>query len=120
MESVTGSSPFVFIGVTVVLFGGAAWITGRALAVTWKPLWLALFYGMLLSLGARFITFALFEGVLLSLRGYLGSTAVVWLVMCIAYRLHRAHQMVQQYPWMYERRWLFAWRDKGSRPRVPR
>jgi hypothetical protein len=112
MESVLGSSIPVFIGLTVVVFGGASWLTGRALAVTWKSLWLVLPYGILLGLGARFLTFALFEGELLSLSGYLVSTAVVWLVMFVAYRLYRAHQMVQQYPWIYRRHGPFAWRQK--------
>lgn len=116
MESVLGSSGPVFIGVTVVLFGGASWMTGRALAFTWKPLWLVLPYGILLGFGARFLTYALFTGELLSPSGYLVSTAVIWLVMLIAYRLYSVHQMVQQYPWMYERRWLFAWREKAPTP----
>jgi hypothetical protein len=112
MESLLGSSIPVFIGMTVVLFGGAAWMTGRALAVSWKPLWMALPYGALLGLGARFLTFALFEGEFLSLSGYLSSTAVLVLVTLLAYRLYHVRQMVQQYPWMYERRWLVAWREK--------
>jgi hypothetical protein len=114
MESILGSSIAVFIGVTVVLFGGASWMTGRALAVSWKPLWMVLPYGALLGLGARFLTFALFEGEFLSPSGYLISTAVLVLGMFIAYRLYHVRQMVQQYPWMYERRWLFAWREKDQ------
>lgn len=113
MESILGSSVAVFIGVSVVLFGGAAWMTGRALAVTWKPLWQALPYSVLLGLGARFLTYALFEGVLLSLSGYLISTAVMLLVILMAYRLYQVHQMVQQYPWLYERRGPFGWREKS-------
>jgi hypothetical protein len=114
MESVLGSSVAVFIGVTVVLFGGAAWMTGRALAVTWKPLWQVVPYSALLGLGARFLTYALFEGVLLSRRGYLISTAVVLLMTLVAYRLYQVHQMIQQYPWLYERRGPFAWRQKHT------
>ena len=116
MENVLGSSVPVFIGVTVVLFGGAAWMTGRALAVAWKPLWQGLPYGLLLGAGARFITYALFAGELLSLPGYLLSTAVILLVLLIAFGLYRTRQMVQQYPWLYERRWFFAWREKRPSP----
>ncbi len=114
VESILGASLPVFIGVTVVLFGGASWMTGRALAIGWRPLWQALPYGMLLGLGARFLTFALFEGRFLSLRGYLISTAILLLVILLAYRLHRVSQMVRQYPWMYERRGPFAWREKHA------
>ena len=113
MESILGSELSVFIGVTVVLFSGAAWMTGRALALTWKSMWFTVPYSLLLSAGARFLTYALFAGTLLSASGYLVSTAVLWLAMLVAYRLSRAHQMVQQYPWMYERRGLFSWRQKG-------
>lgn len=112
LEQLVGSSVAVFFGVTVVLFGGVSWLTGRALAMTWKSLWLALPYGVLLGIGARFLTYALFEGELLSGRGYGISTGVIWLVMLIAYRLYHVRQMVQQYPWLYEQRGLFAWRDK--------
>ena len=116
MENVLGSSTTVFIGVTGVLFGLAAWMTGRALAVTWKPLWQGLPYGLLLGVGARFITYALFDGELLSLSAYALSTAFVLLVILIAFRLYRARQMIRQYPWLYERRWLFAWREKQPSP----
>lgn len=114
MESLLGSSLAVFVGITVVLFGGASWMTGRALALTWKPLWLVIPYGLLLSLGARFLTFALFNGKLLSLSGYLLSTAVLVLVMFFAWRLYRVQQMLRQYPWLYKRRGLFAWREQET------
>ena len=91
-------------------------MTGRALAVAWKPLWQGLPYGLLLGVGARFVTYALFRGELLSLPGYLLSTAVILLVLLIAFGLYRTRQMVQQYPWLYERRWFFAWREKRPSP----
>jgi hypothetical protein len=112
MESVLGSSLTVFLGVTVVLFGGAAWMTGRALAVTWKPWWHILPYSALLGLGARFLTYALFAGVLLAVGAYVMTTTVLCLLALLAYRLHYVHQMVRQYPWLYERHGPFAWREK--------
>ena len=116
MEDLLGSSLGVFIGLNVILFGIASWMTGRALAETWKSLWLTLPYSLLLGFGSRFLTYALFEGVFLSVRGYVISTAVLWFIMFVAYRLNRARLMIQQYPWMYERRWLFAWRAKALPP----
>ena len=112
MEGLLGSSLGVFVGLNVILFGIASWMTGRALAETWKSLWPALPYSLLLGFGSRFLTYALFEGRFLSVRGYVVSTAVLWLIMFVAYRLNRARLMIRQYPWMYERRWLFAWRAK--------
>ena len=116
MEDLLGTSLGVFIGLNVILFGIASWMTGRALADTWKSLWLALPYSLLLGFGSRFLTYALFEGVFLSARGYVASAAVLWFIMFVAYRLNRARLMIQQYPWMYERRWLFAWRTKALSP----
>jgi hypothetical protein len=114
IEALLGSALEVFIGLTVVLFGGAAWLTGRALALNWKSPWLILLYGMLLGMGARFLTFALFEGELWSLSGYVTTTAVLLGIMLLAYRLYRVRQMVRQYPWLYERRGPFAWRQKDQ------
>lgn len=112
MEHLLGSSVAVFIGVTVLLFGAASWMTGRATAMAWQTGWLLLPYSLLLGLGARFLTYALFEGQLLSLPGYGVSVGAIGLVMLIAYRVYHVRQMVRQYPWLYERQGLFTWRDK--------
>ena len=112
MEDLLGTSLGVFVGLNVILFGIASWMTGRALAQAWKSLWPTLPYSLLLGFGSRFLTYALFEGAFLSVSGYVISTAVLWFVMFVGYRLNRARLMIQQYPWMYERRWLFAWRAK--------
>ena len=112
IEAFFDTSVPVFLGVTVMLFGGAAWMTGRALALAWKPVWHVLPYSLLLGLGARFLTFALFEGSLLSLSGYLMATVVLLVITLMAYRLFQVRQMLRQYPWLYERRGPFAWRDK--------
>ena len=111
-EPLVGSSLPVFIGITVVLFGGAAWMAGRALALSWQSRGLIVPYSLLLGVGARFITFALFEGRLLSLSGYVISTLVVGLVMLVSHRVYQVRQMVRQYPWMVESRWWFSWREK--------
>ena len=115
MESLVGTSVPVFLGVTVVLFGGAAWMTGRALALNWKPLWQVVPYGLLLAIGARFLSYALFQGRLLSLSGYCIAGMVLLLVLLLAYRLHHVGQIVRQYPWLYERHGLLAWREKDTR-----
>ena len=39
----------VFIGVTLVLGGLAAFASGRAVARAWRPLWLLPLYGLLLA-----------------------------------------------------------------------
>ena len=112
MEDLLGTSLGVFVGLNVILFGIASWMAGRALAQVWKSLWPTLPYSLLLGFGSRFLTYALFDGAFLSARGYVISTAVLWFIMFVAYRLYRAQLMIQQYPWLYERRWLFAWRNR--------
>lgn len=117
MESLLGASLGVFIGVTLILFGGAAWLTGQALAGTWRPAWQAFAYAPLLAAVDRFLIYALFEGDLTSLWGYLFHAALLLALMLVAYRVTRARRMVSQYPWLYERAGLFTWRP--ARHEVP-
>jgi hypothetical protein len=114
MLDLTGTTWPVFVGVTIVLFGGAAFLMGQALAETWRPYRQVLLYCLLLGLGDRFVTYALFQGELLSLSGYVIDTLVLMLIASLAYRLTRARKMVSQYPWLYERAGLFTWRDKNA------
>ncbi|MFQ6022480.1 MAG: DUF6867 family protein [Acidiferrobacterales bacterium] len=113
MESLLGTSYAVFVGMTIFVMGFAAYMTGQALATTWKPMWHPVFYCILLGFADRFLTFGLFDGELLSLTGYLIDTAVLIMISLFAYRLNQARKMVSQYPWLYERTGLFTWRQKG-------
>ena len=115
MEELLGARLSVFFGLTVVVMGFAAYSTGQALANTWKPLWHAVAYVVLLGFADRFLTFALFEGELLSLSGYLIDTAVLVAIAVVGYRLNLARKMVLQYPWLYERSGPFGWRRKPLR-----
>lgn len=114
MESILGTSIGVFLFVTVGLMGFTAFMTGQALANTWKPMWHPFVYSVLLGFADRFLTFALFEGELLSLSGYLVDTAVLIVIALFAYRISQARKMVSQYPWLYDRAGLFGWRPKGT------
>ena len=86
-----------FLLVTVVLGGGAAWQTGRAIAQTWRPWWQGIFYMFILGAAVRFIHFALFDGTLLSLPGYAIDTAVAIGCAALGFRTARARQMARQY-----------------------
>jgi hypothetical protein len=112
METILGASPAVFLGLTVILFGGAALMTGDALAATWRPLWHAVPYALLLAAGARFLTFALFDGALLSVSGFAVGAAILLGLAGVGYRRKQARRMVRQYPWLYERAGIFSWRNK--------
>ena len=114
MESLLGTSYSVFFGVTVIIIGFAACVTGQALANTWRPVSHVLLYSVLLGFADRFLTFALFEGELLSLSGYLIDTAVLIAMSLVVFRVTKARKLVAQYPWLYEADGLFGWREKGA------
>ena len=109
-----GNSLPVFIAITVVIMGGAAVMTGRAVAETWRPVGQVFFYAFLLGLVDRFLIFALFEGELLSFPGFVVDTAVLTGISLLAYRMTRVAKMVTQYPWLYERSGLMSYREKPS------
>ncbi len=108
-----GTSIGVFLGLTSVIFGAAAALTGQALAATWRPVWQNFVYGFLLAGADRFLVYALFEGELLSPGGFASEILVLVVFCLVAYRLTRARKMVSQYPWLYERAGLFGWRPKS-------
>jgi uncharacterized ion transporter superfamily protein YfcC len=112
MSQFLGSSPAVFIAITVILVGFCAYMTGQAIANTWRPLWQMLLYCALLAGAARFLSFGLFGDPLLSGTGYLASLAVLWTIGAFAYRVARVRRMVSQYPWLFERSGLLGWRSR--------
>jgi hypothetical protein len=105
---------WLFVLVTCLMGGWAAWMTGRAMAVTWQPYPLLAVYLLLLAGAVRFIHYALFEGTLLSLHYYLVDAAVVVLIGSLGFRYTRARQMTTQYRWLYERTGPLTWRERRS------
>lgn len=111
---VFGTTPLVFLGITLVLIGGCALMMGRALALNWRPDWQMLPYSLLLAVADRFLIFALFQGELLSFTGYMADFTVLLCMAGFAFQLTRARQMVRQYPWAYERVGPLRWRERSS------
>ena len=100
--------------ITILIVGFAAFMTGQALANTWRPMWQMLPYGLLLGFADRFLVWGLFEHTVgTSVTGYLIDTAYLLIVGFAAYRMTQARKMVNQYPWLYERAGLFGWREKA-------
>ena len=60
MDILYESSLGDFLLVTVALGGGAAYMAGRAVALTWRPLMTVVVYAIALTFGVRFIHYALF------------------------------------------------------------
>lgn len=114
MHTLIGTSLGVFIGLTVIITGGAAVMTGRALADSWKPPWQVVVACFGLGLADRFLVYALFGGELLSLSGFLTHFLVITAMALITHRITAVRKMVMQYPWRYERASLFAYRQKAG------
>ena len=114
MESLLGTSFGVFIGLTVIIIGGAAVMTGRALADGWRSPMQVVFACFGLALADRFLIYALFGGELLHLSGFLIDFAVITAMALVAHRLTVVHKMVAQYPWRYERESLWTYREKSG------
>jgi hypothetical protein len=113
LRELLGGSPWVFLLLTIIIGGGAAFLSGRTMAREWRPLMQLVLFMVPLTAGVRFLHFALYQEELFSLSHFLASA--VFLVACavLGYRLKRADQMVAQYPWLYERSGLLSWRSKA-------
>jgi hypothetical protein len=125
MEFILGESIPVFIGLTICLFGGAAFLMGQALGETWRPAWQNVTYGLLLTVAerladnflfaAKIVPFGFSENGLVihwdGMVGYLSHAIVLIGIALIAHRLTRARKMVTQYPWLYARSGLFRWKE---------
>ena len=102
----------VFLGLTICIFGAGAWLTGVALAATWRPFWQVVAYALLLAFFDRFLGWSLFGGQLLSLAGFLRDFAVIAFIGLLAWRIRQVQLMVGQYPWLYEKAGLLNWRAR--------
>ena len=108
------NSVWTFLLVTCCLGGWVAWMTGRALAMAWRPAWQVLLWSVPLALVIRFIHFALFGGTLLNAPFYFVDLAVATAVAAAGFRFVRARQMTRQYRWLYLRTGPFTWRKRAQ------
>lgn len=129
MEDLVGSTIPVFVALTLVIFGFAAFMAGQGLATTWRPLWQVLPYALLLAAADRFFTWGLFDSEgepsateavemvhelsLWSGPAFLISALLLLGYCVVGYRMTRVRQMVQQYPWLYEQTSPFTWRRRA-------
>lgn len=115
MQGILYEEPSVwqFFLVTCLLGGGAAWLTGRATAQTWRPMSSLVVYLLLLGIAVRFIHHALFNGTMFTAQYYIVDTIVLLIIGVIGYRYTRTNQMVTQYNWLYERTSPLGWKAKG-------
>lgn len=116
-------SIWAFLIVTVVLGGGGAWLTGRAMARGWRSFWLTALAMLPLAAAVRFLHWGLFvdaalpswreaQGSLLSLHYFLADALVLIVAAGLGWRLERARQLTWQYPWLFRRTGPFTWIER--------
>ena len=103
---------WTFLLVTVLMGGSAAYLSGKAIAQTWRPLWQVPLYMLALAAVVRFCHFALFDEPFLSLPSYVIDFAVAFPAAAFGYRIVRARQMTTQYSWLYRRHSLLGWQPQ--------
>lgn len=102
----------VFLGLTITIFGAAAWLMGSALAATWRPNWQVFAYGSLLAFFDRFLAWSLFGSPLMCLPDLLRDLMVITSIGLFAWRIRQVRLMVGQYPWLYEKVGPLNWRAR--------
>lgn len=116
METIYQTGPNglgVFILVTILIGGAASWATGRAVAITWKPLWQLVGYIVLMTFAVRFIHYALFHQPFLPPGNVIVDYLVLLTIAFIGYRVMRAWQMHNQYPWAYRQTSPLTWQRRS-------
>lgn len=119
-------SGWVFLALTIVIGGGTAYLTGRAVANAWRPLWTLAVYVLLLGVALRFLHFALFDGSFFSilspernltaLRFLAADLSVLLAGALLGWRITRTTQMTTQYRWLYQKSSPLTWRERpGAR-----
>ena len=118
------TSTTAFVVITVILGGGAAWMSGRAVAHAWESALTAALYMIPLAAAVRFLHYALADGTApatlatpeaLILIGYYAiDLAILFIIASLSYRIARASQMVTQYPWLYRRTSPVSWESISS------
>lgn len=101
-----------FFFVTVVIGGGAAYLTGRAVAAQWQGSEKLIFYCCLLALAVRFFHFALFTGTLLSPYYYIVDLIVLLALAFLGRQITRSYQMATQYSFAFQRIGLLGWKER--------
>jgi hypothetical protein len=94
---------FHFVMVTFLLGGAAGWLSGRAIAITWRPFWMLVPAALGLGAGIRFIHFALFDERLASLPLVGVDAVAAFMFALVGYHMTRSRQMARQYGFLHRR-----------------
>ena len=103
-----------FIFLTLALGGWLAFMTGRAIASTWRGYGILIVTLLFIGVVNRFIHFSVVEGSLFSLRYYISDTICLILIGIIGFQVTRTKQMTTQYWWLYEKMSPLTWRKRDT------
>ena len=92
---------FHFVVATILMGGGAGWLSGRAIAITWRPRWMLFPAALGLGVLVRFIHFALFDERLASLSLVGFDAAFAFIFALAGYHMTRSRQMERQYSFLH-------------------
>ena len=112
-----GSEPnagFVFVVLTLILGGAAAWATGRAIASTWRPFAQVPAYLVPLTAAIRFLHYALFAEQLTSFPLFVVAYVILFAFAFGGFRRRRSQQMTTQYSWVFRAAGPFGWIDRDA------
>ncbi len=84
MQLYANESIYQVLFVTLVLGGGCAFLAGRAIAATWRSIWIAAAAMIPMGLAVRFVHFALFNETLLLPGTYAAETLVLIAIACVS------------------------------------
>lgn len=104
----------IFLLVTIFLGGGAAWMSGRAIARSWQTRLRLVIYLLILTFGVRFLHFALFGGHLFTVHFYLVDGLALLIFGLLGFQYQRTEQMTRQYRWIFEKTSPFTWRKRDN------
>jgi hypothetical protein len=107
---------FHVLFLTFVLGFGCAWAAGRAIALSWRPAWIAAGATVLIGFALRFLHFALFWEPLLEPVTWIFETSCLIAIGLLSWQYARAGQMVRQYYWLYEPAGPLSWRLRQDVP----
>lgn len=92
---------WTFLALTLALGCIGAFVTGRAMAQTWRSQWLGVAYMLPLGFAVRFLHFALFGEKTDATQALLCFVALTLAVLG-GFATARRSQMARQYPWILD------------------
>lgn len=104
LQSLDWADLWQLLILTVLLGGTAAWVTGKAIAETWKPYWQLVWYMLLLAAAVRFMHYALFQSPLRDAFQYAADALYLVAIAALGHRQARSRQMREQYGWLGQHR----------------